>query len=173
MPARDLLPLSLLPVLTLAASVAGAKPTPLIDASGCVGVEPACRAVAGEAARAETGLYPAALDGAFEALPARPRLLAVSGDADLDFHIGSLTADALPHRRLRGPAGGLEPATWLDWPGFGALAAESSAWRAGVAFDQDADAGPAAADEALPLALLLGLSGLVLAGLVRGLAGSG
>jgi hypothetical protein len=163
------LPLALL--LTLAASTAAAKPTPLLDAPGCAG------AVAPGAAPEDVfRLDPAP---SFRLGPMRAPLLAVADTAGLEFHLASLTADALPHRRLRGPAGGAEAATWSDWPGFGAVAVHALSRRAAAVSDQDAASWLLAAESALspepplPLELLLGLSGLVLVALLRGLAASG
>jgi hypothetical protein len=171
------LPLALL--LTLAASTAAAKPTPLLDAPGCAGAVSTCRGMGGAPGAAPEDVFRLDPAPSFRLAPMRAPLLAVADTAGLDFHLASLTADASPHRRLRGPAGGAEAATWSDWPGFGAVAVQALSRRAAAVSDQDAASWLLAAESALPpepplpLELLLGLSGLVLVALLRGLAASG
>jgi hypothetical protein len=177
------LPLALL--LTLAASTAAAKPTPLLDAPGCAGAVSTCRGMGGAPGAAPEDVFRLDPAPSFRLGPMRAPLLAVTDTAGLEFHLASLTADALPHRHLRGPAGGAEAATWSDWPGFGAVAVQALSWRAAAASDQDAASWLLVAESALslesplppepplPLELLLGLSGLVLVALLRGLAASG
>jgi len=96
------LPLALL--LTLAASTAAAKPTPLLDAPGCAGAVSTCRGMGGAPGAAPEDVFRLDPAPSFRLAPMRAPLLAVADTAGLDFHLASLTADASPHRRLRGPA---------------------------------------------------------------------